>query len=117
MKVYVSRGSVAAGDDVNAPNERLFFVPEGRSIEEIINSILESDYLPVISGGKATWSVVSNVPLAIVAQEWPEPFMFTFALEELEINQGLLRLHFNYHEQIEPEMVRRVLWGFHARAI
>lgn len=122
MKVYISRSSVAMGDDINAPNADTVTVPDDTPLEQIIKGIAQSGYLPRIAGGHATWSVTSNVPLAVVAQEWSEPRMLPFAtmrkdLAELDHKQGALRLNFNYHAQIDPKTVYEMLWGFRLNAI
>src|SRR5690606_2565541 len=80
MKIYVSRSSVAAGDDVNAPNSESLSVPDGTDLREIVQGIAASGYLPRIAGGQATWSVTSNVLVAVVAQQWTEPRMFVLDL-------------------------------------
>ena len=119
MNVYVSRGSVAAGDDVDAPNSDSFAVPDGTPLEEIVGGIAKSGYLPQIAGGQASWSVTSNVPVAVVAQQWVQPRMFFLlrGMKELDSRDGVLRLYFNYHAQVDPETVYEILWGFRLNAI
>lgn len=118
MKIYVSRRSVAAGDDINAPNSDSLSVPDGTDLGKIVRGIAQSGYLPKIAGGQATWSVTSNVPVAIVAQQWAEPRMLDpLNLNELDLRDGILRLYFNYHAQIDPETVYKVFWGFRLSAI
>lgn len=117
MELYVSRSSVAAGDDVDAPNAMSLSVPDGTEPVEIIKSIVQSGYLPSIAGGQATWSVTSNIVLAVVAQQWSEPRMFMARQDDLDYEQGTLRLYFNYHAQIDPETVFKVFWGFRLNAI
>ena len=117
MKVYISRGSVAAGDDVDAPNAKSLSVPDGTELVEIIKGIVQSGYLPSIAGGHATWSVTSNTVLAVVAQQWSEPRMFMARQEDLDYEQGTLRLYFNYHAQVDPEVVFKVFRGFRLKAI
>jgi hypothetical protein len=119
MKVYISRNSVSAGDDVNAPNADSLSVPDGTPLEEIIKSVAHSGYLPRISGDQASWSVTSNIPLAVVAQQWAEPRMLPLLarLDDLDSRDGILRLYFNYHSQIDPEIVYKVFWGYRLNAI
>jgi hypothetical protein len=119
MKVYVSRGSVAAGDDIDAPNSESISVPDGTPLEEIIGSIAKSGYLPSITGGQASWSVASNIPVAVVAQQWSEPRMFFLlgGMKDLDNRDGIFRIYFNYHAQVDPEVVYKVLWGLRLNAI
>jgi hypothetical protein len=119
MNLYVTRESVAAGDDADAPHARTFALAEAASLETALAAVISAGYLPSIRGGLATWSVTSNIPLAVIAQQWPAPrmlFLTTRELEVLDRSSGTLRLHFNYHAQIDPEIVLNVLRELHLRA-
>lgn len=120
MKVYASRESVATADDVSAPNDRTFTFRDGTLLEDILRAIGTAGYLPLVEGGRATWTVTSKIPVAVVAQEWLQPKMLApldIDLSQLDIRDRILRLHFNYHAQIDPDVVYRVLWGFRLDAI
>lgn len=112
MKLYLTRDSVAAGDDVDAPH---FMEIEGPTTEDLgaaIARVLATGYLPRISGGKATWSVASNRVVAVLAQQWSQPkllYGYDTSYKDLDVVEGRLRLHFNYHGQEEPETVLRIL--------
>jgi len=67
MKIIATRGSVAMGDDVDAPHEQRFSFSDSTSIEQAIEKIVGSGYLASVQGG-ATWSAVSGVPICVVAQ-------------------------------------------------
>ncbi len=116
MKVYMQRSSVSIGDDVYAPHEKEFEVPDGTPIEWIVKNHISSGYLPLIAGGYATWSVFSNVPVAIIAQEWLEQKMFLTSMDKLDIQNGILRIYINYHAQINPDIVYKIFWGLQLRA-
>jgi hypothetical protein len=117
MKVYVTRASVAAGDDADAPHPRTFHFPEGSTLEAIVTDICSRGYLASIQGGLATWSVSSNFPLAVAAQQWPAPRMLKANLRlPLDFEGDTLRLHFSYHTQIDPETVFAVLRELTLRA-
>jgi len=119
MTVRVTRESVAAGDDIDAPHERTFALPAGTSLETALATVMSARYLPSISGGLATWSVASGIPLAVIAQQWQAPRML-FGVSDnpdaLDRAPGLLRLHFNYHAQLDPEIVLEVLRRLRLRA-
>ena len=109
MEIYVTRDDVHAGDD---PEARTFSFPDGTPIQEIIEHVVASHFLAQISGGKATWSVLSGFPLAVVAQQWTEARLVPW--QPIETSQlirrnGVVHLHFNYHAQINPDIVLRVL--------
>jgi len=113
MQVFLTRDSVAAGDDADAPHARTTTVPDGTSIEAIVAIIAKSGYLASIRGGKATWVVTSKIPLAVVAQEWEKPKMLldkprlddVVRFNKLDTVDNGLRLHFRYFVQRDPQIV------------
>jgi hypothetical protein len=116
MKIYLERASVSMNDDINAPHAKEFEAPEGISIERIIKNYISSGYLPLVAGGHATWSVFSNIPIAIIAQEWLEPKMFFTPMKQLDIQNDTIRLFVNYHAQTNPDTVYKVFWGLQLKA-
>jgi hypothetical protein len=112
MNVCVTRESVAAGDDIDAPHTRSFSLPDSLSMLQLVSAIVSAGYLASISGGKATWSAVSGIPLAVVAQQWSAPRAIPWPepqLADLDWRDGVLYVHFNYHTQLDPEVVLRIL--------
>ena len=103
---------MCAGDDCDAPHQQRFDSPDSKSLEELLTAVIKSGYLPAISGGCATWSVKSTMHIAVIAQQWTEPkmlFLLQKDLAKLDREAGVLKLHFNYHAQIDPEIVLQVL--------
>jgi hypothetical protein len=113
--ILLTRDSVAAGDDADAPHNLLIEIGSNDTIEVILKRILDLQYLPKIYGGKATWSVAFNRSIAVIAQEWDEPKLidFTYDLNQ----QGVDKLHFNYHAQEHPDTVLRILSRFRTSAL
>lgn len=112
MRIFVTRESVAAGDDGDAPHTRTFTVPDGAPLQSCLEAVLAGRYLPSINGDLASWSAASNIPLAVLAQQWSAPrmlFLTRSDLERLDRVEGVLRIHFNYHAQLDPEFVLAVL--------
>ena len=114
MRVYLSRASVCAGDDVDAPHGKILAFPDGTSVLEILTQVAHSGYLASVAGGRATWSAASNIPLAIIAQQCPEPKpLWALARSEpmplLDMRGDTLCIHFNYHAQQDPDVVYEVL--------
>jgi hypothetical protein len=112
MNVRVTRDSVAAGDDIDAPHTRSFSFPDSLSMLQLVSAIVAERYLASIIGNKATWSVVSGIPLAVVAQQWSTPRAIGWpepVLSDLDWREGVLCVHFNYHTQLDPEFVLQVL--------
>ena len=98
MNVYLSRASVCAGDDVDAPHNKTIYVSDGMPILDILSLVSDSGYLPLIAGGKATWSASSNVPIAVLAQQWikPRPLLtLSNNLSPLDFESDVLKIHFN----------------------
>jgi hypothetical protein len=77
---------------------------ENEKVEKIIKTILKSNYLPKIYGGKATWCIIADKPLAIIAQEWFNPKVID-QLDYLKSAKEFSKLHFKYHVQEDPELV------------
>ena len=119
MQLILTRDSVAAGDDFDAPHRRIIKVTEGLPLDALLRRVTQTKYLPSISGGAATWSVTSGVPLAVIAQQWDDIKWLPGALQEqaaLDLRDGALHLHFNYHTQIDPGIVFEVLRGLQLRS-
>ena len=113
IKIYVTRGSVSASDDVDAPHSKELEISETSSVKEILVEVYKLYPLPKVYGGKATWSIISRIPLAVVAQQWNYLKLLneTPSIEksELHISNEVIQIHFNYHAQIEPDTVFEVL--------
>jgi hypothetical protein len=119
MKILATRDSVAMGDDADAPHEQHFSFPDSTSIEQAIESISSSGYLASVQGG-ATWSAVSGVPICVVAQHWSQARPVNWkpvAPSSLQITNGVIGVHFNYHAQIDPEIVLEVIKRLKASAL
>lgn len=111
MKIIITRDSVAAGDDIDAPHRLELTGSSDQSILDALRHISQLNCLPSIVGGKATWSAVSCLPLAILAQQWsePKPLSASPAMSKLDTRADGLYLHFNYHAQVDPDIVFNVL--------
>ncbi|MDX1594944.1 MAG: hypothetical protein R3298_11910 [Gammaproteobacteria bacterium] len=112
VTVHLTRDSVAAGDDADAPHELALLVPDDATTEAMVAAILDADYLPRIASGRATWSVISDRTLAVIAQQWPEPRMVADAShppERLLKDGSGYSFHVKYHAQQDPETVLAVL--------
>jgi hypothetical protein len=120
MNVYLSRASVCAGDDVDAPHNKTISFPDGTAVLDILTHVAHSGYLASIAGGEATWSATSNVPLAVIAQQWSTPKALpalSYSSPALDWNDDTLRIHFNYHAQENPDKVYEILARLDLKAI
>ncbi len=119
MKLYVTRDSVCAADDGDAPHQRTLTVPDSQTVEPIVLAVVRGYELPEIFGGLATWSLSSNVPLAVIAQQWPDPRMTSAlprSVAECDTSGNYLRLHFSYFAQRDPEVVLEILQRLQLRS-
>ena len=113
---------VATRDDVHAsdqPAPLAFTIGDSAAPTDVLRRAADRTWLPAIAGDRATWSIVSNDVLAVLAYEWPDLRLMPFLDERMRAADrrgGVLRLHFNYHAQIDPELVYRVFWGMRLRA-
>lgn len=73
LTLNVSRDSVCAGDDIDAPHSMQLSVGADETLAKLLSRIVGMPYLASIFGGKATWIVESAIPLAVVAQQWDRP--------------------------------------------
>ena len=105
------------GDDDDAPHHCEMTVADDVSLQAIVKAVLQSKYLATIGGGKATWTVMSRIPIAIVAQQWAEPKMLTpvLSLSSLNFSDNVLSMHFNYRVQQDPDLVYEEFQRAHSR--
>jgi hypothetical protein len=112
MTAHITRDTVCAGDDIDAPHNRIVTLDEKLGFERLIEQAVKSADLPSISGGQATWCISSAIPLAVIAQQWPGPRMlsrFPPNLKDLNIEGQILKLHVSYFAQQDPNVVFEVL--------
>ncbi len=113
LRLHLTRDSVAMADDMDAPHLKKVTLPADVTAEGIATWIVENRYLPQnVQGGKATWSLVSKRPIAVLAQQWDRPKMLSNcpdSLEDLDFEDGVLRAQVNYHAQKNPNAVFRKL--------
>lgn len=113
LELTLTRDSVAAGDDADAPHEKILRIKIEPTWSAVFNAILEQRYLPYIDSGNATWVGVSQEPLVVIAQQWKwqvRPIGHEQSVpSELRDEQGRLRVHFSYLAQLDPEVTFEVL--------
>jgi hypothetical protein len=113
-KITLTRDSVSMGDDAGGTVLEIE-VNEDWLIEKILEEILIINYLPKIQGGKATWSVAFENPIAIISEQWEKPEIIIrseFPFPHREKSKNFNRLHFSYYPNEEPWLVYRILSVF-----
>jgi hypothetical protein len=112
MMAHITRDSVCAGDDIDAPHTHIVTLDEKLGVERLIEQAAKSAELPSIAGGRATWCISSAIPLAVIAQQWPGPKMLHQIppkLSQLDIDGQTIRFHVSYFVQQDPNAVYETL--------
>lgn len=116
VRLHLSRDSVASGDDVDS-HDRDVDVDERCSLATFIQMTVRDGYLPIISGGKATWVAMSGrngKPVAVVAADWTKPELIVGSRTEVcSIGDSL---HFRYLTQRDPQELLDEMRAAHTRA-
>lgn len=110
--IKVQRDSVCAGDDINAPHEKIFKVEENWKVVDLLNYILSENYLVKIQGQDATWSVAGPHPIAVISKQWDKPRMIISSDATFEgdfFNLPIRYFKFSYHLTLDPNVVYKVL--------
>ena len=105
--IELTRDSVAAGDDCDAPHQRRVDLEPTSvaALQEMLQSIAD-DYLPSVAG-PASWIAFSRVPLSIVSNEWRSPkavWQIDDDVGALDVTDETLRLHFVYLGTTDPDV-------------
>lgn len=101
VHVELTRDSVAAGDDGDAPHHQSLHLPDDASLDDAVSAALARNYLASIAGGKATWLVVADGTVsAVVAQQWAQPRWLADTRRPAPAT-----IHFRYLSQRDPDEV------------
>lgn len=96
-------------DDMDAPHE-VYVETTDAQVSTVAENIVAMEYLPCISGGKATWILRTDPngdALAVIAQQWSQPKLLSFTQQQLTPIQAAecLQVYVEYYCQVEPELV------------
>jgi hypothetical protein len=96
-------------DDIEN-HEMTLSVSPTDSLNEVLDQVLKLRYLPIISGGRATWIVQSGKPLAVLAQQWSSAKCLIPKTSPISEAAGAEKsLYFNYWIQSDPDVVLECL--------
>jgi hypothetical protein len=106
--IHLSRGSVAAGDDIESHDENRE-VDGRRPLALFVHELLRDQYLPSIHGGKATWIVRTSrngtaIGVVSTRQGHPEPLRFIDGADR-DLSEVGGALYFEYAAQRDPAEV------------
>ncbi|MFZ6723790.1 hypothetical protein [Undibacterium sp. Ji49W] len=122
LQIRIDRDSVHAGDDTVSHAENIA-VPANISLENLLEQIHQRNFLPSISGGKATWMIESSgakmKTIGVLAQQWQEPcLMIDSSVEVASHFAGQQpNLFFRYLCQIDPDTARSQLHASYTSSI
>ncbi|MEU8796549.1 hypothetical protein [Spirillospora sp. NPDC048819] len=103
----MDRGSVAMGDDA-LPHAETIDLPPETSLADVVSYLLDRHFLASIASGRATWILVADRPLAVVAQQWDEPRFLVDAsrpISSFGADGNGVSLMFRYWKQRDPDHV------------
>ncbi|MFG2245755.1 hypothetical protein [Spirillospora sp. NPDC048823] len=102
----MDRGSVAMGDDA-LPHAETIDLPPETSLSDVVAYLLDRHFLASIASGEATWILVADSPLAVVAQQWDEPRYLVDSSRPINSfgADGRVSLMFRYWKQHDPDHV------------
>ena len=102
----LSRCSVCAADDVDAPHSRPVVLSDMLPIRHFVEAVVDSDYLPRIAGGNATWILELDGPIAVIAQQWSHSkFLIDpeTPIRSVLAGRKQASAHLRYHSQSDPD--------------
>ena len=108
LLLSVWRDSVCLADDCDAPHELILSLPSDASLDYVADQILRRSYLASIAGGRATWILEAQRPLAVFAQQWSQPrFLLSpdVRLASIVDLAATPHLRFRYWCQVDPDIV------------
>lgn len=116
MKLLLTRASVCAADDIDPPHELRQEIDTDK-VDEALLWIARSGYLPKIADARTSWSAVSNLPVAVFAQKWDAPRLLIgephwLYQKRFKYEGDFWKIHFNHHNQVDPETVVQVLRNY-----
>lgn len=122
LHIRIDRDSVHAGDDTVSHAGNIA-IPANTSLASLLEQIRAGNFLPSISGGKATWMIESSgsqfKTIGVLAQQWQDPCMIIDAAENVTQHFAgrQANLFFRYRCQIDPGTVHAELQASYANSI
>lgn len=112
--LHLTRDSVAASDDIDAPNERLERLepdPESPARVQALLEELAKDYLANIAG-PASWIAYSRVPLLVLSNSWSKAgavWLMDIEFPLLDCREDGLHVRFVYLPVTDPDAALEVV--------
>lgn len=114
VRLHLTRDSVAAGDDCDAPHDRREAVARDLHTPADLQSVLAEvagGYLPGVAG-PACWAAYSRLPLAILSSAWPAPksvWLTDGDWDRLDLRGDVLHVHIVYLGTVDPDVAVEVV--------
>jgi len=113
LRLHLTRDSVAAGDDADAPHMRVERLAEDLATPAEVQALLGElarRYLPRVAG-PATWIAWSRLPLLVLSGAWPAPRTIWLTEPDLPLldwRADGLHAHFVYLALTDPQAALEV---------
>ena len=101
-------------EDAESPIPRRFDVPDAITVLDFLARVRDAGYLPSLPGGRATWAVEGERPVAVMTQEYLPPWpLLPATTRVVEVAGRLPRPHFSFRHlpRQNPEDAYRSLGG------
>ena len=97
--IKVERDSVCMGDDIDAPHEYKFNLPEEATLNQLFDHLAKKSYLASVAGKNHSWEAAVNNKIAALFKgnsKTPEPSkMLSTKISKLAQN-GTINVNFKY---------------------
>jgi len=106
ISLELTRDSVCAGDDIDAPHLTNLDLSANTTTMALAAQIQSSRYLANIAGGQATCVMeVDGTPVAVIAQQWEKPAILDAHLDLSRASS----VHIRYMAQSNPALVSETI--------
>ena len=106
IALTITRCSVCASDDCDAPHILQIEVSGKTPLKLVVDHVISSGYLPRIDEGRASWVIKTAKPIGVIAQQWPTARYWVDANASVQDFFHFTRtLHFSYEVQKDPEIL------------
>ncbi|MFK7789402.1 MAG: hypothetical protein AB8C95_07945 [Phycisphaeraceae bacterium] len=111
--IRVTRDSQSRIDKIKAPHEYVTKISSTQTVEELLFSVYQKLKTADPAYAKATWSITSKRPLAVVSEQWAKPRILLRSVRRVEdtviVRDNTAYLHFCLHEDADPDAIYRMM--------
>lgn len=108
IELIVTRDSVCAGDDCDAPHKARFFIDEVTPISNLVSYLRENYPLSSVYGGHLTWTLKSGSKIAMFSEGWSDLHFLVpeeASCRSYASEDKALHVHFDYQWGVYPNQL------------